>query len=298
MKTHIETLILRQHTNLSANLNYREGAGISLCDLQHVNFNAGGSPNYTNPGQRSLYLLRYGPAYTVEYYKAYEAVLTCNHLQGANLSIVSIGCGAYIDKASAFYAVCDYNAMNNASIEMTYTGVDIANWGEDVIAGVPHKFIHKNMQILNPADFDVPINVLIFPKSLSEISQQTLDCFLQNMTPDCFQNKICIISSVSNSDGDFASSNRFCDDFCKVFSFRNIFNNRIQEIRHKTLNRCQAINEVYDFNFCSRAKEICNTIFEKCVYNRSTFQGCSHCHRTINRQPMLWSNYFNTLLSG
>lgn len=299
MRTHIETLILQQHDNLKENLNYRATRRISCCDLKEVNFAAGGNPDYTNPGQRSLYLLRYGPAYTVEYYKAYEAVLNSGHLQSNNISIASIGCGAFIDKASANYAVLDYNIRLRSSIGVVYNGIDIADWGEDVISDISHTFIHKGIQQLLPSDFSDPINILIFPKSLPEIPQTDLQLFLQNMNASCFQDRMCIISSVRNSGDDIVSSNSFCDNFCNTFHYRNIsndFDGLIQEFLDKTRQRPMKIDEVYNFNFCSIAKHDVNTIFEQCIYSSSNYIGCSDCNRTINRAAIEWSTNFCTII--
>lgn len=286
MKTHIETLISRQYENLDENLQRRREMRKSCCDFKKVSFMDNISPDYKDAGQRSLYLLRYGPAYTIEYYMAYKKIITKNYFKGIVFSIASIGCGAYIDKASAFYALQEYGIK-----DMRYIGIDILDWGEDVISEVPHTFIKRDIQQLVPSNFQNSINIIMFPKSLPEISDYSLDRFLEKINmASYFQDKICVISSLrGRSCDDIERSNEFINKFCKSFGYRK------QEIDEVNIcgGRYKYIWDVYSFDFGYEERELPKNICQNCYNNRNCQEGS---RELINKSPMLSTEYFNTVI--
>jgi len=161
----------------------------SICSLKKLNYENTQTPDYRNAIMREYYLLRYFYAYFTEYYHIYRSMIRENHLK-APLSVASIGCGAGIDYYSLNFAVP--HSLEN----FTYQGFDLIDWG----------FRGNNLQTdflqTNISDISLQnINVLMFPKSLSEFSEDDFNTFVDNLSPQKFQDTICIVSSMMNEGG-------------------------------------------------------------------------------------------------
>lgn len=97
---------------------------ISLCQLKSLTFAGGYLPNYNNIQIQRLYLLRYAFAYGFEYSEIYLQALTMLN-NPSKVSVVSIGCGTFIDYWSLVQTI-ERTKKINCKIE--YVGIDEIDW--------------------------------------------------------------------------------------------------------------------------------------------------------------------------
>lgn len=292
MPDHIESLIDRSYEGFLSFIKVQKEAGIGLCDLKNVNFMQGFIPDYTDAGQCSLYLLRYGAAYTVEYRAAYDEIFKGQHITPGQVCILSVGCGTCLDKASAFFAMKKYSEFKDK--ELIYYGVDIARWDVDVFDEVETNFIHKGIQDVESADIESYIDIIFFPKSLSEIEECWLTSFLENIDQDDFEDKICIVASNRNSTADCYKSKVFTEKFCKKFKFECIKEIEIQKNykTHESSRNIWSVFEHFSFpqyaiNAGSNPKNLCSLV-DVCDKTQ--------CEDELNRNVTLKTTLFNTII--
>ena len=104
------------------------------------------------------------------------------------ISIASIGCGAGID----YYALktLKWNTTIN------YCGYDIIDWG--------FRNINASFELINIAEIQLQnINILMFPKSLSEFSREEFDSFVKKIDPHSLRYPFCVISSMMDKGGEY-----------------------------------------------------------------------------------------------
>ena len=111
------------------------GSRTYLCELRELNFNGGRAPDYSSILLQQLYLLRYFPAYLVEYYIAWRDLLWECFLP-KQLNLLSIGAGNGADYTALRYAIRD--AASGSCI--TYHGVDKEN-GPTKTKVTPHSAV-------------------------------------------------------------------------------------------------------------------------------------------------------------
>ena len=159
----------------------------SLCALKGLNFSAYERlPDYGIPAIQRLYLLRYAYAYLAEYYYMYGYLM--ERFGGNRWNVLSIGAGCGLDYYGAYFSV------GTRLESLNYIGIDRINWLDQQQLG---KFrIHIN-EIEN-VDFNIyaDANVIIFPKSICELSETSYGRFstaIQNRTFN--GNRILLVSS-------------------------------------------------------------------------------------------------------
>ena len=156
-----------------------------LCELKDLDFQAGHSPCYSNKWVQSLYLMRYFYAYFTEYYCLYQNTLPCLE---TDPKILSIGCGCGVDGAALYFA--------SPSLNFQYIGYDIVDWELNVKNFLP-SLPNIDIRLDNITTTCFPIsNVLMFPKSLSDIECSTFSSFVNNLSADFFEKKLIILSSI------------------------------------------------------------------------------------------------------
>lgn len=248
----------------------------SICFLETLNYENMRTPDYSNVIMREYYLLRYFYAYLAEYSQIYRSMIGKNYLTPP-LSVASIGCGAGID----YYAL--RFVVPPSFKDFTYQGFDLIDWGfpENNSRTV---FLQANISELNLEN----INVLIFPKSLSEFSDKDFEAFLVNLNPRKFQDHICIVSSIMNVGGehDIKRIQLLEEKFCQ-FGYKSL--NDSNETYTPTAESCYHVIGArcpdYVTEYLSQLKALCE----------QTAPGCPNCQ--INKSPILRTEYmrFQTL---
>lgn len=283
MEQTIENTLKQVESDLKSTI---EGA--TLCDLKTIRFDQDYNPDYSKPEIQQLYLLRYYPAYLAEYVYLYkEALKTCNL---KNLSVLSIGCGNSVDYDAAVIV------HNDDISKISYLGVDLIDWGYKNSNGNP-KFITT---IADIKDFDLPpkndFNVIIFPKSLSEFSEESFKGLLQNISHSEFtEEKILLISS--SMDKGFAYDESRYKRVMQVLiekGYENKKYNSTREVKNKGW-----IGYLVDgFHYPDDIKTYIECLATKCINFIKNQKNCDpSCKQQLNKSPILNAKHISFLIN-
>lgn len=246
-----------------------QSANRLLCELKDLDFQAGHSPCYSNKWVQSLYLMRYFYAYFTEYYCLY--FLTLPQLD-SEPKVLSIGCGCGVDGAALYFA--------SPSSNFQYTGYDIVDWELKATNFLPT--IRGNI-VINLNDIATTTfpqsNVLMFPKSLSDIGDSVFTSFVNNLSADFFENKIIILSSIM-AEGSGYDVDRMKIIVKKMESFGyKLINGDIDPIAFQDPKACC---KYIDATCPDKIKDFIGNLKDQCETNNDD---CSKCN--ISRHPKL-----------
>jgi hypothetical protein len=140
----------------------------TFCELKDLRFDSNHTPDYDKIIIQRLYLLRYFPAYLVEYYLMFQDMFKKKFL-GKDLNIISIGAGCGID-----YWGCKFASDELVEkINIRYTGMDIIDWKYwDSLGNEECYFLERDINQMDALD-EEEYNVIVFPKSIGELSNET-----------------------------------------------------------------------------------------------------------------------------
>lgn len=140
-----------------------------LCDLRAMTYaDPEEFPDYSDIFIQQLYLLRYYPAYLIEYWYIYTQVF---REQASNIPLdihlLSIGCGACIDYTSILYAMDDLQIRSSVH----YYGYDKVEWSyKPDLSTSPYSFFKQDIFQLPTFPLNT-YNIIIFPKSIGEFDK-------------------------------------------------------------------------------------------------------------------------------
>ncbi|EPR43493.1 hypothetical protein dsx2_2344 [Desulfovibrio sp. X2] len=168
-----------------------------LCELKKFSFAGGASPDYGNHLVRMYYMLKYFPAYLAEYYLMYQKLLNFNFLPHNDLDILSIGCGCGIDYWG--YHFIAKEQINDFKTTTSYTGYDINTWEyTDSLRNEKFRIINDDiakLDNLNSGDYDY--NVIVFPKSISDLHPEVFGKLVKAIESTNFERKrIAVVCSL------------------------------------------------------------------------------------------------------
>jgi hypothetical protein len=280
MKTYIDKFMCTVFNDFRENVNNEV-----LCNLKEFSFKNGHSPDYTQEKNQQLYLLRYFPAYLTEYKYLYKKIIEDTHLESIN--VLSIGCGSFIDFYGLIFAIKFYSVYL-PYIPVKYIGIDVIDWKyKDDFSNQKVSFVCdsiENFRLNNPDD----TNVLIFPKSLSELSDDVLDSFISNISITEFISKrIYVISSVMNKG--FTADEVKCKKIINAFHDIGYLCKNYkspQEIKDK-----EALCYFdCDFYYPDEVKEYLTTLSSKCIKYIENNENCQTNCKKLDRCPILKTN--------
>lgn len=175
-----------------------------LCILQKA-FSNDWNPDYGNELHRLFYLLKYAMPYCIEYREIYRSIIRSDRLNSCEpISVLSLGCGAVLDLVSLYYA-CQEEAPDR---QVYYHGIDIQDWGCGMSQSSCIKMTYENLDNVTPSLPQCPYNIIIFPKSISDIDLDCIKKFFNRMDRECLSDNPCIVLSrrkISSSDAVSAS---------------------------------------------------------------------------------------------
>lgn len=167
----------------------------TLCELKEFKFNSVNVPDYNKDVIQRYYLLRYLPAYLLEYYIIYWNIFNMNFIRN-NLNVLSIGAGCGID----FWGLRFAANYTQREINLKYTGLDIVDWLYwDNMGCETCWYLNddiRKMKVLCSEEY----NIIIFPKSIGELDSDTF-INLKNVfaNTNFTQDKIIVASSIRKS---------------------------------------------------------------------------------------------------
>ena len=148
-----------------------------LCKLRDTHFDAGRIPDYTDINIQQLYLLRYAYAYAFEYKYMYKHLLR-RFPRFRSIEVSSIGCGSMID----YWAL---SRVIEKPCSIRYRGVDTIKWFYQfpIRTNDSVEFYHENaLDFFNQEILSS--DIYIFPKSISEFSQNEVEQIASHFTAD------------------------------------------------------------------------------------------------------------------
>ena len=258
-----------------------------LCDLQNVSFEGGSLPDYSQEIISLLYCLRYHYGYAFEYEEIYKVIID-EFKSTDTISVLSIGCGNGIDLWSLFHA-----ARLNKINKIVYTGIDCIDWFDKFDIELPHSAEYYNCNLCDAGDiidFIDGLDVLIFPKSISEMKIADLKLLEDRIKKNT--NKLIILSTFRKND-----YNRN-EDISKFQNFCSLFKQDGFEITKGDLDKyCIWEKDVgiraerYDYVYPQEALDYLADLHLNCSDYDSENRTCSKiCPEKLTRMPILKTN--------
>lgn len=169
---------------------------------------------------RDFYFIKYSSAYISEYFLCYKRIFSKGFLlENENVSALSVGCGAMLDLVG--FETARKNSQQFFASTPFYYGVDIVDWncGDTAIIG-NIVFSPRGIENFEVSNCRQPLDVICFPKSLSDIPIRSILDFASSLNKDNVQNRFCVIvskrgESISDSD----AIRQFVDTLARKLNF-------------------------------------------------------------------------------
>ncbi|MGL4762370.1 MAG: hypothetical protein ACRCWG_13060 [Sarcina sp.] len=251
-----------------------------FCLLHGGKFNEKNIPDYSNEIIEEHYLLKYLPAYLLEYNEIYNKILDCEFF-GDKLNILSLGCGTGIDFWGAYYAI------ENRVVDIEYTGVDCCRWKYYKEVEGKCKFIEAN--IGNITNLSNRHNVIIFPKSIGEFTNKDFNHLVKLVKDNDFKDKIIVIAislRKANIEYDEKRFNNLIEKLIeckyKIIKETKIFYNENEYGRYDSLKWH------YKIPYPTKIRDKVLSFHENCQeYKNNGNKYCSdECKQIIGRSPI------------
>ncbi len=263
-----------------------------FCELKGARYDWGNVPDYENIHIQQLYLLRYFPAYLVEYYLIYRKLISYDFL--THYKVISLGCGANLDFYGLFFALHDHGTAEQAA-SFSYKGLDKTKWRYQEDLGVSHyNFIHAHINQWNSLDA-TDYNVIILPKSIGEFSERTFRHLQTIFLKSNFTEKnIVLISSImqQHNPTDMYRYETIASLLTTKLNFTNLDNNRTYfHVRDAGTgfglsNCCEA------FYYPDEVKSAVGKLQDRCPVYRKQQKSCEDdCSDALNTEPVLTASY-------
>lgn len=254
----------------------------NYCHLRDLRFNYN-TPNYDNLSIQQLYLLRYFPAFFLEYYEIYNKLLARDFIEFP-FNILSIGTGCGIDYFALEYAL--RTKQNSCSTHVIYTGIDKIDWQYKNYLNNNHcKFIQIDVNELHSLGYN-DYNIIFFPKSISEFESAAFGNILKLFQDTNFcEDKIALICSFRKENIDHQNDrfNRIIEIFRKNHNYDN--DNYIDIFRY---NKRTALRTIFGFSYPKEIIDYIRILGNSCKdYNAS----CLDCSEIIGRHPIVTTDF-------
>ncbi len=272
MQAYLANLIDQVYTDFRQQLTGQE----CFCDLLTLNFGTDSAPNYQSPLVQQLYLLRYYPAYLVEYYLAWRDLFELNFLP-THLQVLSIGCGNAPDYTALRLAARD---TGNEYLYY-YDGADRVQWHYRDPANRPARRYHFSDIVFWTGFRRAEYNVVTFPKSIGEFSDEAFSSMLAALGRSHFtEDRLCLMSSVraSRAQHDKEMLERVLEVFEQSHGYK-----RLNPSHNSTQLPNQPVSQVSGFYYPEDVYRFLESLNEQCpAYDCCTCHDCG-----LSRRPML-----------
>lgn len=189
----------------------QEASQKDICQLQQ-SFSKNWGPVYSNKLHRSFYFIKYAVPYCIEYREIYLNILDSRDFSNStSISVLSIGCGAMLDFVGFIYAL----RKIDKHISWSYHGIDIIDWECKDISKLSNeniKFTCKSIGDISLEDFNNHYDIIIFPKSISDIPSKELNTFISSIPQRILPDTIILVLSKR---GRSTTDNEYMDKICE-----------------------------------------------------------------------------------
>jgi hypothetical protein len=257
----------------------------SCCMLKKLRFNNGNIPDYSIQIIQQLYLLRYFPAYFIEYYDIYRALLSKDFVD--SYKVLSIGTGCGVDYYGLYFALKERDA--SAVDDICYTGIDLIEWSyRDTIGNDWTYFINEDITQWKSLDWD-GYNIIIFPKSIGEFTDDDFSKLLNIFkNSDFTEERIFLVSSIreQNDSIDTDRMEQIINVFEKEHSYHCLDDKSTYTYYRENVGLAKYFKE---FNYPHYTLEYITSLIDKCkVYEENWFESCEqNCATLLNKYPIL-----------
>lgn len=257
-----------------------------FCSLRNFDISSGKwCPDYANPLHREFYYLKYASAYMTEYYLAFKQIFDSNLLTAnSHITTLSLGCGAMLDLVGFYSSIEESRNYKNAS--PIYLGIDIVDWNCDETRNINNASLYTcGIENFNSDQCEFPYDIIIFPKSISDIPENCLTNFANNISCSKLSNNICII----NSKRDGADIDAFrAVNFCNILVKRCGYNINIIEQNINTIDCETKIENLIDnkFEFNDEIGWFLKEFGEKRLYCKCPEEDQQHCKDVLGKWPI------------
>ena len=257
----------------------------SLCKLQSFDFQHR-KPTYENPLHRRIYYLRYAAAYCIEYYAVFKRILELGWFEKERIiKILSLGCGAMLDAVGLKYAL----DAASATYDVAYFGIDRVDWRCQETRILPNQ--QCIITDMGSCRYPDSLNLLIFPKSLSELNDDVLKNLADALAGHLEKTTAILLSKRGQSSEDRSRCKAFVDIICRqngfqlseyvtdIFSFKNSpkrFSRTLYETEDNPLEKLLSVVD-RSMNELAERTQQCS---DRCHENRQ------ECHNKIGRLAM------------
>lgn len=255
------------------------------CKLMDLRFNKGHIPDYSQDIIRQYYLLKYLPAYFVEYYDIYRQAVKLDFIN-EDFNILSIGCGCGIDLWGCHFVIKDME-----HIKLRYTGLDCIDWDYFDTCGEEAYFIQNSIGELKALDED-KYNLIIFPKSIGEFSKEDYEVLKKSFENTNFtKKKILLIASIRSSEAE--------SDISRLKELVDIFKKKGYSILDdpesytqysKKNNGCDyRISDIIpNFQYPEDIRRFLTSFYKNCLVYRYNCDFCNYeCKSFFIRNPIM-----------
>lgn len=266
----------------------------TLCNLKDISFKNNNIPDYSNKLLQQLYLLRYYPAYFVEYFEIFQKIIKSSWLDFP-FNIVSIGCGCCIDYTALCFAVKkQYPDYNKDDRLFTYKGFDRIEWYNCDLNTQNFIASREIRDIAHITQLNEDVNILFFPKSIGELNLNQLNSFKETLNNTNFKtNRIIVINSMRESKVNIDSDNmKPILDKLRDLGFNQNSDNDDADWFAFTNNGFQGLNNIFYFSYPSNIQNfIENALINNCNEFRNNGKSCDFCEKNLLRKPILTVNH-------
>jgi len=264
-----------------------------LCPVKGLRYDGMRLPDYTDLMVQQLYLLRYFPAYLVEYFDIYRDILKNKRFK-KSFRVLSVGCGCGLDYYALELAL--QKKGTTCAETVYYTGVDKIEWAYS------NDFGNEDFKILL-CDFigigdvnkiqDKAFDIIIFPKSIGEFSDSDFKSLIKQFKNSTFPKKeIYIISSIRKEytaiDQDRMANLLICLENEHGYDSNKP---KTEYIYYK--NSAGLRKDFYDFVYPDEIFYFLNKLDSKCPTQLRNKQFCeSDCQQNLNnKRPILKNDH-------
>lgn len=258
------------------------------CFIRELDYSSGASPDYSNVTLQYLYMLRYLCAYMCEYYDAYSKILSSNFIRN-QLNVFSLGCGCGVDFYALYFVARDKELPPGV---FSYSGIDIVQWERLCdIESVGSRILIEDFLAwysLDRRDY----NVLFFPKSIGEFSEEQFNEILNILQQSTFeQRQIVMVNSLRKERAEVDSLRTWkLVDILRTSHGYRVCNQRNTRVGFGN----EAIRSIFCglFDYPSHVSQNLAALinWRDCGGRDNRF--CSvDCERQIKKQPMLKCGY-------
>lgn len=266
----------------------------NYCKLKGFNFRSDNLPDYNEEIIQQYYLLRFLPAYFVEYYWIYNKLLNQEFIIN-KYNILSIGCGCGLDLWGMEFA----NTLSGTNKDVRYTGLDIVEWKYWDRCNQEAYFLSEDISTISELD-EEEYNIIAFPKSIGEFDASSFLNLKKSLINTNFrQDRIVILASLRSSriDTDKERIKDIVNIFEKDHGYKSLDNvNTHTYFAKKDNGYDYRINDIVNgFEYPSYIKAYMNKFYTSCQGYKHNQDKCCElaCENVFNRVPITTMSQVN-----